>query len=89
MITKIAELLATLVQVNGALAYQLAPWVAGLVVAFLSLLAGILAKRLLLKGVNALIKRSRAKWDDALLERNVFGRFSHLAPGIVIYLCAM
>lgn len=88
MITKIAELLATLVQVNGALAYQLAPWVAGLVVAFLSLLAGILAKRLLLKGVNALIKRSRAKWDDALLERNVFGRFSHLAPGIVIYLCA-
>jgi miniconductance mechanosensitive channel len=34
--------------------------------------------------VHALIKKSTAKWDDALAESKLFARLSHLAPALVI-----
>ena len=52
-----------------------------IVVAFLS---NFVAKRILITGVRFFVKRSRTRWDDALYERNVFVRMSHLAPAIVV-----
>jgi miniconductance mechanosensitive channel len=34
--------------------------------------------------VHAIIKKSAAKWDDALVESQLFARLSHLAPALVI-----
>ncbi len=48
-------------------------------------LAYIIAKRFLLRVVKSLVERSKTIWDDILLERKVFNRFSYFAPALVIY----
>ncbi len=62
------------------------PAVAGSVALLLvALFADFVAKRLLLVVVRAAVSRTRLKWDDALLEHNVFGRLAQIVPAIVIY----
>jgi len=51
-------------------------------------IANLIAKNIILKIISIVVKKSRTKWDDALQERKVFVRFSHLAPILVIYLGA-
>lgn len=74
----------------------LAQWPAE-ILAWAIIIAGILvfawvfnfiAKQIILRIIGYFIKRSHTKWDDALQNRKVFLRFSHLAPILVIYLCA-
>ena len=55
-------------------------------VALLAWLANLVAKRIILRVVKYLVARTASSWDDTFVERNVFGRLSHLAPAIVIYL---
>jgi miniconductance mechanosensitive channel len=50
--------------------------------------ANLVARHLLVRAVHALIRRSRTTWDDALVERNVLVRLSHLAPPIVLHVAA-
>jgi miniconductance mechanosensitive channel len=52
----------------------------------LSIVANFIAKSVILRGVKAIVKKSKYKWDDKFLDRNVFGRLSHIAPALVIYL---
>jgi miniconductance mechanosensitive channel len=54
----------------------------------LSFAANYIAKRILLRGVSRIIKRTKTAWDDALLENKVFTRLSHIAPALVIYFSA-
>ncbi len=52
------------------------------------LLAGIVnwvVKRILLTILAVIIKRTPTTWDDALLERRVLHRASHIAPALVFY----
>jgi len=56
------------------------------VVLILAVIANVIAKRVILRAVKAIIKRTKYKWDDVFIERNVFGRFSHIAPALVIYI---
>ncbi|MBN2226856.1 MAG: mechanosensitive ion channel [candidate division Zixibacteria bacterium] len=51
----------------------------------LAWLSNVIAKQILLRLVAFFIKRSKTRWDDALQNRKVFVRFSHLAPILVIY----
>ena len=51
----------------------------------LSVLANFVAKRLILTVVKSLVSRSRTSWDDALVQRRVFSKLSHLAPALVLY----
>lgn len=55
---------------------------AGLVV--LAWAFNFIAKQVLLRVVTAIIHRSSAKWDDALVESGFFSRLSHIAPALVI-----
>ncbi|MCP4261783.1 MAG: mechanosensitive ion channel [Planctomycetes bacterium] len=48
-------------------------------------IAYIIAKRFLLRVVKSLVERSKTIWDDILLERKVFNRFSYFAPALVIF----
>jgi len=57
-----------------------------LLVAVLAWLANLIAKQIILRVVKYLVARTATKWDDKFVQRNVFGRLSHLAPAIVIYL---
>ena len=48
-------------------------------------IAYIIAKRFLLRVIKRLVERSKTIWDDILLKRKVFNRFSYFAPALVIY----
>lgn len=61
---------------------------AAVVVILVSIVANFVAKRLVLRGLQRIIVRSRTTWDDALLQRHVLERLSHLAPAIVIHVSA-
>ena len=50
--------------------------------------AHFVARRILLVAVSYVVKRSRTRWDDVLLEHRFFRRLSHLAPALVIYYAA-
>jgi miniconductance mechanosensitive channel len=54
-------------------------------VALLAWLSNLLTKRIILKVVACIIRKTRTDWDDALLKRDVFSRFSHLAPALIIW----
>jgi miniconductance mechanosensitive channel len=66
--------------------HPLLPLVVGsLALLLVAVVANFVAKRLLLVAVRAAVKRTRLKWDDALLDQNVFGRLAQIVPAIVIY----
>ena len=52
----------------------------------LSLIAYLLAKQFILKGLAAIINRTATQWDDMILRKKVFNRLANLAPAIVIYI---
>ncbi len=55
-----------------------------LVLLLVAFLVDRIVKRTLTTVVKPLIKRTKSKWDDALLQHNVFGKAAHLAPALVI-----
>jgi len=59
-----------------------------LIVGSVAWLSNALVKRIILAFLSYFVKHSKTKWDDAMLERRVFTRMSHLAPAMVIYFSA-
>ncbi len=57
-------------------------------VLFLSWLANLVAKKLILRLVDSVIGKSRINWLKVMQENRVFARFSHIAPAVVIYYLA-
>jgi len=45
----------------------------------------LIVKKLLLRSVVLIIKKTKNAWDDALVENKVFITLSHIVPAIVIY----
>lgn len=63
-------------------------WARGLafvVLIGLAWLVDLIAKRVILRAVSGLVRRSSVTWDDAMLEAGVFTRLSHLAPALVFH----
>ena len=59
-------------------------------VGLLSLLVGavivdLIVKRILVRTVRAIAKRSSASWDDALVRHDVFGRLAQVVPAVIIF----
>ncbi|MCP4580211.1 MAG: mechanosensitive ion channel [candidate division Zixibacteria bacterium] len=61
---------------------------AAVLVIVLAIIVNFIVSKIILKIVSVLIKSSKSKWDDALLNRRVFHRLANLAPIIVIYFFA-
>lgn len=57
-----------------------------ILIIILSLIAYLLAKHFILKGLTTIISRTTTQWDDVILRKKVFNRLAHLAPAIVMYL---
>jgi len=51
----------------------------------LCIIANFITKKLLIAIISRLVRKSKTKWDDILLEKKVFNRVAHFAPAIVIY----
>ena len=48
--------------------------------------ADLVAKRVVVRGLEALFIGSTATWDDIIVERRLLHPLSHLAPALVIFL---
>ena len=55
------------------------------IIAIVCIVANFITKELILVIVKKIVKHSKNTWDDILLEKKVFHRFSHLVPAIIIY----
>jgi miniconductance mechanosensitive channel len=51
----------------------------------ISYLAHFLTRRLLIRGIEGLTRRSRFAWDNVLHDHRVFERLLHLVPALAIY----
>lgn len=71
---------------SAAVAVGLA--VISLLLVLLAAAAFFVAKRVLLRIAAAVVRRTKAEWDDRLLRHRVFFWLAHLAPGIVLFLLA-
>ncbi len=67
-------------------ARQASMLIATAIILLLALLADMAAKKLILKGIARIVRKSANRWDDIFLENHVFDRLSRLAPAIVVYL---
>ncbi len=54
----------------------------------LSYVTNFIIKKILVRSIRSVIKKTKTVWDDALVENKVFITLSHIAPAIVIYLTA-
>jgi miniconductance mechanosensitive channel len=49
------------------------------------ILSDFIAKKVIVNFINQLVKRSKNKWDDVILERRVFNKLAHFAPALVLH----
>ena len=56
-----------------------------LLLVVISLLADLIARRIILRFVGNYVKRSKNKYDDVLLEKKVFRSLAHLVPATIIW----
>jgi len=59
-----------------------------LAVIILSIIVDLVVKRIIVRIINRLVAKSKTTWDNALVERKVFNRFSHIAAAIVVFMLA-
>ena len=71
---------------NLSMADILARVVVFVLIIILSLIINWLANRFILRGLTAIVNRTKTKWDDVFLRKKVFNRLARLAPAMVIYL---
>jgi miniconductance mechanosensitive channel len=75
---------------NLGLSAQLATFINSalsvLILLALAYVSYVLTKRIVVKTITTFAKRSKAQWDDILVEKKVFAKFAQLAPALVLYL---
>jgi len=58
---------------------------APIVLVIVAWVANVVAKRIIVTTFERLARKTQTTWDDALSQRRVFSRFSHLAPALVLW----
>ncbi|MDY6971891.1 MAG: mechanosensitive ion channel, partial [Thermodesulfobacteriota bacterium] len=61
------------------------PMLMALGILFLAFISYFVSKHYILRALSELVKRTRTKLDDVLLQKAVLGRLSYIAPLIIIY----
>jgi miniconductance mechanosensitive channel len=51
----------------------------------LAILADLITRKIILTGIKRIVRKSKSKIDDILIERGVFRKLAHLIPGFLIY----
>ena len=59
-----------------------------LIVAALAFIANLIAKKVILRLVTQVSRKTKTDWDDIFVRQKVFQRLSHIAPAVVIYTMA-
>jgi miniconductance mechanosensitive channel len=88
MNTKLLFDISSLLEKNG-IAQDIIPllnMLYGLMLIFLSAwIADLITRKLVLRALKSLAKKTTSNWDDILLEKRVFNRLSHLVPAIILF----
>ena len=58
-------------------------------IVLLSVLANFITRKVVLTVLSHFINKTKFKWDNIMLERNVFHKLSHIVPAIIIYFFAI
>lgn len=72
------------VGVADSFAHQVQFVIELMVLVLLCFIADRIAKRVFVRSITAIVKRTKFEWDDVLLENKVFDRLAHLAPAFVV-----
>ncbi|SHG34237.1 mechanosensitive ion channel family protein [Ornithinibacillus halophilus] len=54
-------------------------------IAFISILANFITKKIVVRIITHLLTKNKFSWDDTLIKRRVFHKLSHIVPAIIIY----
>ena len=60
-------------------------WVLAAIVLSTAWAANWITKKVLVRALKSMATRTKAVWDDQLIENRVFEKLSHIAPALVIY----
>ena len=58
------------------------------IVLIVAVLSDFVFKKIILRIIEKIVKKTKAKWDDVFFERKVFASLSHISPAVIIYLSA-
>lgn len=59
--------------------------IAVVAVIFIAWLSDLITQKVLIAIITKLVRKTKTKWDDILLERKVFNKLAHFAPALIIY----
>jgi miniconductance mechanosensitive channel len=88
---KLADLIDRMFREAGmgsGLAVFLRTLIVAIAVACLAILIDFLTRKIVLNGIKTLVRKTRTRLDDILIERKVFHRISHIVPALLIYFTA-
>ncbi|MFE8696167.1 mechanosensitive ion channel family protein [Cytobacillus sp. FJAT-53684] len=54
-------------------------------IAIICIIANFITKKIVIRIISHIVKKSKYQWDNMLLDRKVFHRVSHIVPAIIIY----
>src|SRR5690554_4857419 len=54
-------------------------------ITIICVLANVIAKKIVIQIITRIVKNTKFKSDDILLERRLFHRLSHIVPAIILY----
>jgi miniconductance mechanosensitive channel len=74
--------------IEQELVYIISKGILILAVATVAVLVNLVARGILLRLIHRIVRQTKNRWDDALLDRGVVGRIAHLFPAIVVYASA-
>ena len=57
-----------------------------ILIALIALISDIICKNILLNIIKSIIKKTKNKWDDLLLDKNLLGKLVQIVPVIIIYI---
>ena len=72
--------------VEGQASVLIGMFVQAVLLIVFAFVADILARRIVVRGLERVIKGTDSVWDDLIVQRRVLHRLAHLAPALVIYL---
>ena len=56
-----------------------------LFIMIICIVANFITKKVVIRIITKIVKNTKFRWDDILLERKVFHKLSHIVPAIIIY----
>ena len=75
-------------ELNPRLVEYLSVIIKILLIGLICFVANLISKKIVIRIITRIVKQSKVKWGNIILERKVFHKLSHIVPAIIIYFFA-